>query len=253
MGDFLALLHLFLARTVLPTVARIAAKVVAPLATGALSGLASTGVSKILGYSITIPLTKQQEIINRIGPYLTNAQINQMLKTNKLKLTKRQSQNGRFLPLLIGALGSLAAPIVESLFSKGLQVDRVPRGKGLQVDAQQRSYRRVPRVKKQKIKFRNKPMSNFNIMNWVKELKIKKNDGLFNKDSRQWAYNCGIINLESNNGPGRHWVCYVDSFYFDPFGLPPPENILFYRTISKYFTISKKDICSLWLLLSFFH
>ena len=29
----------------------------------------------------------QQEIINRIGPYLTNAQINQMLKTNKLKLT----------------------------------------------------------------------------------------------------------------------------------------------------------------------
>ena len=49
----------------------------APLATGALSGLASTGVSKILGNGITIPLTKQQEIISRIGPYLTNAQINQ--------------------------------------------------------------------------------------------------------------------------------------------------------------------------------
>ena len=45
-GDFLACLH-FLARTVLPTVTRIAPKVVAPLATGALSGLASTGVSKI--------------------------------------------------------------------------------------------------------------------------------------------------------------------------------------------------------------
>ena len=28
------------------------------------------------------------------------------------------------------------------------------------------------------------------------------------------------------NGPGTHWVCYVDPFYFDPFGLPPPENIL---------------------------
>ena len=35
----------------------------APLATGALSGLASTGVSKILGNDITIPLTKQQEIV----------------------------------------------------------------------------------------------------------------------------------------------------------------------------------------------
>ena len=64
-------------------------------------------------------------------------------------------------------------------------------------------------------------------MNWVKELKIKNVDGVFNKDSRQWASNCGIINLDSNNGPGTHWACYVDCFYFDPFGLPPPENILF--------------------------
>ena len=76
-----------------------------------------------------------------------------MLKTNKLKLTKRHSQDGGFLPLLIGALGSLAAPVFGSLFGKGLQVDaqqRVPRGKGLQVDAQQRPYRRVPRVKNKK-------------------------------------------------------------------------------------------------------
>ena len=73
-----------------------------------------------------------------------------MLKTSKLKLTKRQSQDGGFLPLLLGALGSLAAPVLGSLFGKGLQVDvqqRVPRGKGLQVDAQQRPYRRVPPIK----------------------------------------------------------------------------------------------------------
>ena len=68
-------------------------KAVALLATGTLSRLASTGVSKILGNGITIPLTNQQEIIYRTGPYLTNAQINQMLKANKLKLTKRQSQD----------------------------------------------------------------------------------------------------------------------------------------------------------------
>ena len=52
-------------------------------------------------------------------------------------------------------------------------------------------------------------------MNWVKELKIKHSDDVFNKDSRQWAYNCGIINLDSNNGPGTQWACYVDSFHFD--------------------------------------
>ena len=75
-----------------------------------------------------------------------------MLKTNQLKLTKGQSQDGGFLPLLIGTLGSLAAPVLGSLFGKGLQVERVPRGKGLQVDVQQRPYRRVPRVKKKKKK-----------------------------------------------------------------------------------------------------
>ena len=99
--------------------------------------------------------------------------------------------------------------------------------------------------------FRNKSMSNFDIMNLVKELKIKNVDGVFNKNSRQWASNCGIINLDSNNGPGTHWACYFESFYFDPCGLPPPENILF---IKRYNTLQyqKNDICSLWLLLSFF-
>ena len=94
-------------------------------------------------------------------------------------------------------------------------------------------------------------MSKFDIMNWVKELKMKKFDSVFIKASRQWASYYGIINLGSNNGPGTHWVCYVDSFYFDPFGLPPPEKYSFYQTI-QYFTISKKAIRYLWLLFSFF-
>ena len=123
----------------------------APLATGALSGLTSTGVSKIFwnGLIFPVPRAKQQELLNKAGPYLTNAQINQMLKSNKVKLIKKQSQDGGFLPLLLGALGSLAAPVLESLFGKGLQVDaqqipyrRVPRGKRLQVDAQQRRVKK---------------------------------------------------------------------------------------------------------------
>ena len=54
-GGFLGALASFLARTVLPTVAKIAPKVVVPLATGALSGLASTGVSKIFGNGLIFP------------------------------------------------------------------------------------------------------------------------------------------------------------------------------------------------------
>ena len=66
-------------------------------------------------------------------------------------------------------------------------------------------------------------MSNFDIMNWVKELKIQNFDGVFNKDSRQWAPNCGIINLDMNNGLGTHWVYYVDSFFLIPLDYQHPK------------------------------
>ena len=68
---FLGALASFLARTVLPTEARIAPKVVAPLATGALSGLASTGVSKIFGNRLILPVPPPQSNKNystRQGP-----------------------------------------------------------------------------------------------------------------------------------------------------------------------------------------
>ena len=80
-------------------------------------------------------------------------------------------------------------------------------------------------------------MSNIDIMNWVKELKIKRFDCVFNKDSHQWASYCRI-NLDGDNGSRTHWACYVDSFYFVPFGLPPPENILF---IKRYNTLQYQE------------
>ena len=154
-----------------------------------------------------------------------------MLKSNKrnvsfyFKLTKRTKPRWWILPLLLGALGSLAAKVLGGLLAKGLQVDaqqrpysRVPRGKGLQVDAHQR------RVKKKK-KNRNKSIFNFYIMNWVKELKIKHFDGVLNKDSRQWAYNCEIINLDSNNGPGTHWVVMLTLFILIPLDYHHPRHL----------------------------
>ena len=96
-------------------------------------------------------------------------------------------------------------------------------------------------------------MSDFDIMNWVKELKIKHFDGVFNKDSRQWAYNCGIINLDSNNGPGTHWACYVDFFLFLSLWITTTRKYSFYQTI-QYFTISKKIsvLCVYFCLVFFF-
>ena len=84
-------------------------------------------------------------------------------------------------------------------------------------------------------------------MKWVKELKIKYVDGVL---IRTAANNCRIINLDSNNGPGTHWVCYVDSFYSDPFGLPSPK--IFFLSNDTILHNIKKYIRSLWLLLYFF-
>ena len=62
-------------------------------------------------------------------------------------------------------------------------------------------------------------------MNWVEELKIQKIHGVFNKDSRQWAYNCRIINLDNNNGPItghiRHFLLIL--FIFIPLDYHHPK------------------------------
>ena len=131
-GGFLGALAGLLGRTVLPVAARIAPKILAPLGVGALSGLASTGVSKILGNGmISVANNKKEEI----HPFLTPPQQRDLMKTGKIKLTQKQRQDGGFLGMLAASLG---IPLITSLLS----------GKGLQVDAQRVPYRRIPRVKK---------------------------------------------------------------------------------------------------------
>ena len=87
-----------------------------------------------------------------------------------------------------------------------------------------------------------KPLSNFDLMEWVKKLKIKNLRGIYSRDRlpNKIQKECGIINLDDIQGPGTHWVCYrnLDSVveYFDPFGLIMPSEAL------KYFNTSGKQI-----------
>lgn len=52
----------------------------------------------------------------------------------------------------------------------------------------------------------------------------------------------GIVNLDNIGGFGTHWVAYYNApghkyvYYFDSFGLPPPEEV------KKYLKTSKKQI-----------
>ena len=42
---------------------------------------------------------------------------------------------------------------------------------------------------------------------------------------------CGILNLDGVFGRGTHWVCWyknIDNFYFDSFGVQPPNELIKY-------------------------
>ena len=91
-----------------------------------------------------------------------------------------------------------------------------------------------------------KPLSNFEITDKCKELKIKNFKGVFMRDElkgKSSKNECLILNLDDGSGKGTHWTClYVNNnlrYYFDSFGLPPPLEILNY--CSNYVDIKYSD------------
>ena len=87
--------------------------------------------------------------------------------------------------------------------------------------------------------FVNKPLSNCDLKNWVKQLGINHFRGVFSRDllpTQIKNKECGIINLDTYIGPGTHWVAYrnIDRFceYFDSFGLMMPTEVKKYMATS---------------------
>lgn len=101
----------------------------------------------------------------------------------------------------------------------------------------------------------NKPLSNFDLYDLVKELGIKNFIGVLSIDGlpfeeirkpsmHQKTTIACIVNLDSQTGPGTHWVsfrCVINNRngsnifeYFDSYGLPPPKEIIkFYKELDK--------------------
>ena len=113
------------------------------------------------------------------------------------------------------------------------------------------------------VNFINKPLSNFDLLNWVDYLGIKHFKGVFSRDSlpHQIKNNeCGIVNLDSKLGSGTHWVAYRNGKsnveYFDSFGLEMPFEVAQYLDTSGkqiYYSgdeIQERDsvLCGYWCL-----
>ena len=71
----------------------------------------------------------------------------------------------------------------------------------------------------------NKPLTNCQLIDTVKELKIPHFRGVFMRNDlprKPLTQECGILNLDGVPGRGTHWVCWYknnDNFSFDSFGV----------------------------------
>jgi hypothetical protein len=82
----------------------------------------------------------------------------------------------------------------------------------------------------------NRPLSQFDLTHYVAELKIPYFRGVYMRDTLPRYCNeieCGILNLDSINGPGTHWTCWYKTdkqicYYFDSFGVTPPKEFEHY-------------------------
>lgn len=81
-----------------------------------------------------------------------------------------------------------------------------------------------------------KALSNIELMRYAKETGIPNFRGVFMRDTlpkRPWLVESGIVNLDSVNNKGTHWVSYIKKgnavSYFDSYGnLAPPREFMHY-------------------------
>ena len=129
---------------------------------------------------------------------------------------------------------------------------------------QKQSIQLNPNSRNNTIKFINKPLSNIDLLHWVKQLGIKYFRGIYSRDNlpeKIHRLETGVINLDDSIGRGSHWCCYRNIHkqfceYFDPFGLIMPYEIKNYlKTSGKKIVYSSHEIqerdsvlCSYWCL-----
>lgn len=95
-------------------------------------------------------------------------------------------------------------------------------------------------------------MSETDLYTFASKLKLKHFRGVFMRDtlpSNCRVKECGILNLDSVEGPGTHWTCWYKKsnkkcYYFDSFGLTSPsefDNYVKCNIISSTYKIQNID------------
>ena len=95
----------------------------------------------------------------------------------------------------------------------------------------------------------DKPLSNFELERYVKQLEIPNFHGVFMKDTLQehpYTVECGIVNFNTHTQLGRHWVCYYRNngqrIYFDLYGQITLVEVQRYLKTGPEFQMGKEVI-----------
>jgi len=91
-------------------------------------------------------------------------------------------------------------------------------------------------------------LSNFQIIEKCKELKIKTFKGVFMRDElknkKVQTDECMIINIDHSSNEGTHWTClFIQngvSFYFDSYGFEPTLEVVEYCKVPERSTSSTR-------------
>ena len=95
----------------------------------------------------------------------------------------------------------------------------------------------------------DKPLSNFELEGYVKQLEIPNFRGVFMKDTLPeypYTVECSIVNFNTHTQPGSHWVCYYRNksqrIYFDSYGQITPVEVQRYIKTGTEFQRGKEVI-----------
>ena len=237
--------------SILPVLKNVAPTIGKTLGLSALAGLASEGASQIVkkisgGQLFQVP-NKNLYMLAQMGDLLTKGQIGDLARAHKLgedllfRLTQRQVGSG------IGTLlASIGIPMIIDALKGGSIKGGNPRMGGPRSNGGAAVMPMAPPPfigtwgrgrgrgkKKKKPKFhKDIPMSNFDLLDWCKYLKIPIKNVLSRDQTvpHQHKLALFIYNLEPHYMSGSHWVTtYVRNGtinYFDSFGMPPFQELV---------------------------
>ena len=104
------------------------------------------------------------------------------------------------------------------------------------------SFNTVKYISVEGVVLPNEPLSNFQLIDAAKKLKITNFRGVYLRDElpkQPKREECGILNLGNSQGNGTHWTAWIKNnqrkYYFDSYGLTPPQELVSYLNKPVYY------------------